>query len=54
MERASDSVGEASQNEKQSLQKLRDLINDIDFCMLITLDNDACCSEKVLALNRAT
>jgi general stress protein 26 len=51
MESTPNFVSEASQNEQQSLQKLRDLIKDIDFCMLTTLDNDGCLRSRPMSTN---
>jgi general stress protein 26 len=51
MERAPDFVGEASHSENQSLQKLRDLIKDIDFCMLTTLEDDGCLRSRPMSTN---
>ena len=41
----------ASQNEDRSLQKLRDLIEDINFCMLTTLDDDGCLRSRPMSIS---
>jgi general stress protein 26 len=35
----------------QSIAKIRDLITDIDFCMLTTLDDDGCLHSRPMSVN---
>lgn len=41
----------ATDNQTQSIEKIRDLIKDIDLCMLTTLDDDGCLRSRPMAVN---
>jgi general stress protein 26 len=41
----------ATENKNQSLAKICDLIKDINFCMLTTLDDDGCLRSRPMAIN---
>jgi general stress protein 26 len=41
----------ATENQTESLEKIRDLIKDIDFCMLTTLDDDGCLRSRPMSVN---
>jgi general stress protein 26 len=44
-------MANTTENQHQSLKKIRDLIKDIDFCMLTTLDDDGCLRSRPMATN---
>jgi general stress protein 26 len=44
-------VTNATENKDRSLEKIRDLIKDIDFCMLTTLDEDGCLRSRPMSVN---
>ncbi len=41
----------ATDTKNESLDKIRDLIKDIDFCMLTTLDEDGCLHSRPMSVN---
>lgn len=43
---------ETATDFEQSLQKLRDMMQEIDFCMLTTLDQDGCLRSRPMSTNR--
>ncbi|PSB42011.1 pyridoxamine 5'-phosphate oxidase family protein [Chamaesiphon polymorphus] len=44
-------MANATENQTQSIEKIRDLIKDIDFCMLTTLDDDGCLRSRPMSVN---
>jgi general stress protein 26 len=51
MENATDLTGTAVQTEDRSLEKLRELMKDINFCMLTTLDDDGSLRSRPMSSN---
>ena len=44
-------MGAATQRQEDDLEKLRDLIKDIDFCMLTTVDEDGYLHSRPMSSN---
>ncbi|AFY93502.1 pyridoxamine 5'-phosphate oxidase family protein [Chamaesiphon minutus] len=44
-------MANATENQTQSIEKIRDLIKDIDLCMLTTLDDDGCLRSRPMSVN---
>jgi general stress protein 26 len=42
---------ETSADSAQHLQKIRDLVKDIDFCMLTTVNDDGCLRSRPMSVN---